>query len=509
MRTRKFIVNTLLLTFSSLIIRGIALSFQIYLSNRIGAAGIGLFQLIMSVYIFVVTLAVSGIRFAVCRIVAEEIGLENQGGIRPAVRRCLVYGLFFGCVSAVLLFIGAYRIGAVWVGDGRTVFSLRVLALSLPLISVSSVLSGYFTAVQRIIKSSSAQLLDNLVRIAAVMFLLTFIPADNLELACAAVCVGNVVGEILSVFLLFILYLFDVRRYRKSARSAVGMTKRILKLAMPLALSAYARTALGSLYHLLVPRGLQKSGASVNNSLAVYGVISGMVLPLILYPIAVFTSIAEMLVPDLTEAQVRGDKALVNRIVNKILSLSLLFSIGVAGVFYTFSGALGQLVYRSAEAGVYIKVFAPLVIIMYMDTVTDGMLKGLGQQMYSMYINILDAGLSAAMVFFLLPVYAVPAYIFTICFTEVFNFAFSIHRLSKIASINIPLKDILSPLFGIVGGVNFSLLALRLAGLELKPNALSITMHVVLSGAAYYFFLRAFSCLRKADVKAFAALFKA
>lgn len=509
MRTKKFIFNTLLLTFSSLIIRGIALSFQIYLSNKIGAAGIGLFQLIMSVYIFAVTLAVSGIRFAVCRIVSEEIGLNNHAGIRPAVRRCLAYGLFFGCISGFLLFILAYRVGALWVGDGRIVFSLRVLALSLPLISVSSVISGYFTAVQRIIKSSAAQLIDNLVRIAAVMFLLGFIPADNLELACAAVCVGNVVGEIVSVLLIIVLYLVDVRRYKRAKNMQGGMTVRILKLAMPLAMSSYARTALGSLYHLLVPRGLQKSGVSANSALAVYGVISGMVLPLILYPIAVFTSVAEMLVPDLTEAQVRGDKALVNRIVNRILSLSLLFSIGVAGVFYTFSGALGQLVYNNVDAGIYIKAFAPLVVIMYMDTVTDGMLKGLGQHMYSMYINIMDAGLSAAMVFFLLPVYAVPAYVFTIWFTEAFNFGFSLRRLSKVADIDIPLKDILLPIFSVVGGVNFSLLFMRIIGLPLIPSALSITMHVILSAAVYYFFLRVFSCLRKSDLRAFAALFKA
>jgi stage V sporulation protein B len=508
MRAKKFILNTLLLTISSLVIRGIGLAFQIYLSNKIGAAGIGLFQLIMSVYIFAVTLAVSGVRFAVCRIVSEEIGLGNHAGIRPAVRRCLIYGLSFGLLSGFLLFVGAYKIGTEWVGDGRIVFSLRVLALSLPLISVSAVMGGYFTAVQRIIKSSSAQLFENLVRIAVVMFLLSFIPANNLEYACAAVCVGNVAGELLSVFLMLILYLFDVRRYKKALKPLHGMTKRILKLAMPLALSAYARTALGSLYHLLVPRGLQKSGSSMNSALATYGTISGMVLPLILYPIAVFTSIAEMLVPDLTEAQVRGDKALVNRIVNKILSLSLLFSIGIAGVFYTFSSALGQAVYNSVEAGSYIRVFAPLVVIMYMDTVTDGMLKGLGQQMHSMYINIMDAGLSAAMVYFLLPVYAVPAYVFIIWFTEAFNFAFSLRRLSKVADIDVPLKDMLRPIFGIIGGVNFSLLIFRIIGMPLVPNAASIVLHMLVSAAVYYFFLRAFSCIQKSDLRAFAALFK-
>ncbi len=508
MRAKKFIMNTFLLTVTSLLIRGIGLYFQIYLSGKIGAAGIGLFQLIMSVYVFGVTLAVSGVRFAVCRIVSEEIGLENESAIRGAVRRCLVYALSFGLFSGFLLFAGAYRIGAVWVGDSRTVLSLRILALTLPLISVSAVMGGYFTAVQRIVKSSSAQLFENLVRIAAVMFLLNFIPSDNLEYACAAVSVGNLLGEVLSVLLMLVLYLLDVRRYRKSFVPLRGMTRRLLRLAMPLALSAYARTALGSLYHLLVPRGLQKSGASVNSSLAAYGTISGMVLPLILYPIAVFTSIAEMLVPDLTEAQVQGDKRLVKRIANRTFSLSLMFSIGICGVFFAYSGALGQLIYRSREAATYIKIFAPLVIIMYMDTVTDGMLKGLGQQMHSMFINILDAGLSVLLVYFLLPVYAVPAYIFTIWFTEAFNFALSLRRLSAVTEIEIPPKAVLRPLICIVGAVNFTLLLLRTLGLPLASEPLSLTLHILSTGIFYYMLLRAFSCVTKTDIKALVSLFK-
>lgn len=508
MRAKKFILNTLLLTISSLIIRGIGLYFQVYLSNKIGAAGIGLFQLIMSVYSFAVTFAVSGIRFAVCRIISEEIGHSNQGGIRPAVRRCLIYGLSFGTLACVILFSGAYTIGAVWVGDGRTVLSLRILALTLPLISISSVMGGYFTAVQRILKSSTAQIFENLVRVAVVMFLLKYVPSGNLEYACAAVSLGNLLGEILSELMLFILYLFDVHRYKRATSPQSGMTARILKLAMPLALSAYARTALSSLYHLLVPKGLQKSGASINNSLAAYGIISGMVLPVILFPIAVFTAIAEMLVPDLTEAQVKNDRSLMKRIINKIFNLSLVFSIGICGVFYAFSGALGQAVYHSAEAGAYIKIFAPLVIIMYMDTVTDGMLKGLGQQMHSMYINILDAGLSALMVYILLPLYAVPAYVFIIWFTETLNFALSMRRLTKVAEVEIPLRDILRPALSIIGAVNFSMLFMRFFGLALSPNPISITLHILLSALLYYVFLRISSGLSKSDVRAFAALFK-
>lgn len=508
MRAKRFVYNTLLLTIASLVIRAIGLSFQVYLSNKIGPAGIGLFQLIMSVQVLAVTFAVSGIRFAVCRLVSEEIGLDNPTGIRAAVKRCLIYALSFGLTAGAILFFGAYRIGAIWVGDGRTVLSLRILAFSLPLISLSSVMGGYFTAVQRIVKSSSAQIFENLIRIIAVMLLLRLVPLENLEYACAAVSVGNVLGEILSVALIMFLYFLDVRRYGSSKKKHRGMTRRMLNIALPLALSAYARTALGTLQHLLVPKGLQKSGASSEAALAAYGTISGMVLPVVLFPIAIFQSISEMLVPDLTDAQMRGDRALSNRIINRTLSICLFFSIGVFGIFFAYAKDLGFAVYHSAASGNLIRIFAPLVIVMYMDTVTDGMLKGLGQQMQSMTYNILDALLSVIMVYFLLPRYAVTAYVFTIFFTETFNFVLSIRRLSKIADVSIPLRDIALPFICIVGAVNFALLLLRLIGLPLSPVPLVIALHILLTLVLYYIFLRLMSCLTRSDIRRFAALFK-
>jgi len=508
MRAKRFIYNTLLLTIASLVIRGIGLMFQVYLSNKIGAEGIGLFQLIMSVQVLAVTFAVSGIRYAVCRLVSEEIGLDNPAGIRAAVKRCIGYALCFGSAACLILFFGAYRIGAIWVGDKRTVLSLRILAFTMPLIALSSVMGGYFTAVQRIVKFSSSQILEYLIRFFVVMLLLGLVPPGNLEYACAAVSVGNLLGEILSLAFVMTLYFFDVRRYGKARKKHPGMTGRMLRIALPMALSAYARTALGTLQHLLVPKGLQKSGASPETSLAAYGTISGMVLPVVLFPIAIFQSVSEMIVPDLTEAQMRGDSALCSRIVNRTLTICLFFSIGVFGVFFAFARELGLAVYKASAPGYFIRIFSPLVIVMYMDTVADGMLKGLGQQMHSMVYNIIDALTSVIMVYFLLPRYAVTAYVFTIFFTETLNFALTIKRLTKVVEVSVPLRDIVLPFLCIAGAVNFSLLLLRLIGLPISPAPLVIAVHMLLTLLLYYMLLRLFSCLTSSDVRLFAALFK-
>ena len=78
---RRLVLNTILLTGSSILMRCIGMAFQAWLVGRIGAAGIGLYQLVMSVELLCITFAVSGIRFAVTRLVSEEIGRGRPGGV--------------------------------------------------------------------------------------------------------------------------------------------------------------------------------------------------------------------------------------------------------------------------------------------------------------------------------------------------------------------------------------------------------------------------------------------
>ena len=142
----KFVYNTVILTASDLVMRCIGMAFQVWLAGCIGSAGIGLFQLVMSVGGFAMTFAISGVRFGTTRLVSEELGRGSTRGAVSAVWRCVVYALGFGLTACAFLFSKAEVIGFLWVGDARTVLSLRIMALELPFVALSSVLSGYFTA---------------------------------------------------------------------------------------------------------------------------------------------------------------------------------------------------------------------------------------------------------------------------------------------------------------------------------------------------------------------------
>jgi stage V sporulation protein B len=211
----------------------------------------------------------------------------------------------------------------------------------------------------------------------------------------------------------------------------------MLGVALPLAFSAYARSALSTLQNLLVPRGLKSAGLNADTALAGYGIIQGMVFPIVFFPACVVFALAELIVPELTEAQMAGKKEYISRSVSSLLRKCLLFSIVTAAFIFISADALGWLIYKSTEAGYYIRIISLLIPVMYMDIVTDGCLKGLGLMMWNMAYNIIDSLLGVILVVLLLPRWALNGYIAVIFITELVNFAMSMRRLGKVADIRL------------------------------------------------------------------------
>lgn len=433
MKRNTLMFNTALLTGSSLIMSLISMSFQVWLAGRIGTNGIGLYQLVLSVSMLCTCFAVSGIRFATTRLISEELGAEREGTVKSAMRRCFTYSAFFGLCAFVILFFIAEPVGFLWIGDARCVKSLRIMAYAMPFIAFSSVISGYFTACGRVWKPTLVHFIEQLISIALVAFFLSRTPAGDIEKNCAAVMLGTVCGDVISFVLMFGFYLSDRQCYVNSNRR-VHLTSRMLKTALPLAFSAYARSSLGALEHILVPRGLKASGMSADSALSGYGVIQGMVMPIISFPACLLMALSELIVPELTEAQMRGENSKIKKTVKDLIKKGLGYSLAAALLIFTFADILGTVIYHSPEVGRFLKLLAPLIPIMYTDMLVDGCLKGLGQQMWNMGINILDSLLGVILVWTLLPKGALSAYIGIIYFNECLNFALSVWRLRKLTA---------------------------------------------------------------------------
>ncbi|MHB1152003.1 MAG: oligosaccharide flippase family protein [Eubacteriales bacterium] len=508
-RIKTFALNVALLTMTTLVMRSIAVGFNVYISNKLGDAGMGLFTLIVSVYGFAVTLALSGVNLAATRLTAEAAGNESDISVRAGMRRCLVYGLSFGICSGLLLFAFSGPIGLHLLNDARTVGSLRVLSFSLPFISVSSAISGYFTAVRRVAKSASSQVVGQLIRIAGTAWLLSIFLPSGIGYACLAVSAGASLSEAAVCVYIYIMYLFDLKLHNKGIGTIEPhITRRLFGIAIPVALSTYVRSGLLTVEHLLIPFGLRKSGASGERSLATYGVLHGMVFPVVLFPMAFLTAFAGMLVPELAEAKVRGSLFRINYIVSRVFQITLLFAVGIAGFMMCFAADLGYTIYNNGEAGEFIRIIAPLIPVMYLDHATDGMLKGLGEQLYSMRVNIFDASLSCLLVWIVLPYTGIKGYVAIIFICEILNTALSIARLLSIVELRCKIfRWLVLPLLCIAGSASCVRLLFEFTHIVFDSRIVFFIFCTTLTALLYVIFLRLTNSLSGEDTRWIRSIF--
>ena len=467
-----FLKNTLLLTLTSLIMRTVGVYFNVYLTGRLGADGMGLFTLTGSVYGLAVTLATSAVTLASTRLVSEAIGESTDGKEREsgrilaAMKVCIGYSLFFGLLAGGVLFLFAPPIGRVVLSDARTIPSLQLLAISLPFIALTSALSGYFTAVRRVSKNAITMLFEQGLRIGSTMLLLTLFTSGGLEKACLWVVAGGVSGNLFSFLYCFVLYLLDLRKFHRGQgadpEELAPMRKKLLGIALPVAFSSYLRQGLVTLEHLLIPWGLKKKGDSQTGALATYGIMQGMALPVVMFPYAFLSPFCNLLIPEVAEKRAAGDVIGVQEITRKVFSFVLTMGIGTAGIFLCLSTELGRVVADSREASIYIRLLAPLVPIMYLDTAVDSILKGLDEQLFCMRVNLLDSALSVVVVLMLLPRVGIYGYIIEIFACELINASLSVMRLMQVLEVKLSPWIVLKPLLAIFGATTFSRLLFAL-----------------------------------------------
>lgn len=493
---RKLFHNTILLTVASFLMRTVSVSFNVYLTNRIGADGIGLFQLIFAVYSLAITFACSGVRLGSMRLIADENALGKRSD-RQIMQKCLLYALICSAATAAVLFFGADFIGTKWIKDARSISSLKILCASLPFVAMSASLNGYFTSVGKLVRYTAVQLLEQIFKITVTVIVLKRIITGNLEASCKAVTFGISAAEIFSLACSYTVYRFSSE---KSEHSETSIIKKLLKISVPDAVGSEMRSILMTVEHLLIPSGLRKSGAEPQAALASYGVIHGMSLPLVLYPSALLSSLSGLMIPELSAHHISGSKTRISYIISRVLHMTLVFSIGTAGIMYFNAERLSQAVYGNTDASFYIQILSPLIPIMYADMSVDGILKGLDQQMSCMRYNIIDASLCVILVYFLVPVFAVKGYIIVVFVSECVNFFLSFRRLTVVSEVKVELfKDLVIPLLCVMSAGMFKRIVFGLLSFNLNAKA-SAASEIIFSVLCYCTLLVVFRSIDNEEV---------
>ena len=276
MRKRNlFLVNGLILTFTTLIMRIIGLVFNMYIANKIGSEAIGIFSLLMTIYSFAIILSTSGIGTACTCIVSEEFAKHNYLNGLKAVKTCCIFSILSSIIISIITILFAPIISSTLLKNSISNIPIYCISLGLPLISISSVINGYFSSVEKPYKSAISQILEIFVKI-IFTFLLFHRNKDisNIESVCTILILADVISELFSFVLNIGFYIIDTRKYINKRYLPMQMKKRIFFIAFPISITSCIRSGLSSLKQFLIPARLVLSGMTYSLAVSNYGLIS-------------------------------------------------------------------------------------------------------------------------------------------------------------------------------------------------------------------------------------------
>lgn len=419
-RKNSLITGTIILTLTGFASRFIGFFYRIFLSRVFGAEGMGIYQLTSPVLALTFSLTVAGMQTAISKYVAGETISKNY---RYSFTH-LFTGFIISMTLSVLCMVGIYcyadKIALFFLMEERTAPLLRIIAFSIPMATVHSCINGYFYGIRKTIVPSACQLSEQLVRVGSVYAIYYICLQKGYAPTISFAVVGLVIGEAASMIVSLIavkahfshvipqnygsLLSFQVLPFFSAARN-------LMQVAVPLSLNRVIINFLQSVESIFIPNRLMVYGYDQTASLSVYGILTGMSMPLLFFPGAITNSVCVLLLPLVSEADAGGNKQAIKKAVHKSVLYGFLLG-AVFTVFFLSGGKfLGNLLYQNELAGKFIMILSFLCPLMYIASTLNSILNGMGKTGLTFLYSIISLFVRLAFVFFAVPVFGINGYL--------------------------------------------------------------------------------------------------
>ena len=416
---KSFTSGALILIVSGLIVRAMGFIYRIYLSNLIGAEGMGLFQLIFPLYSLIILTLTSGISISVSRMVAEELAKNHHANLR----RIMIYGLQIvvsvSIAVALVCFAYADFISNSILKDWRTYYSLVLLIPCIPIIAAASALKGYFYGIQEMIPTAISQIVEQIVRIGFVMLTASWFLEAGLEYACAVATFGTALGEIANLIVLYSTYRFGKQKIGKSIQRSLPIKKKkvykeLIVTSMPISFSRFITSALGAVETILIPARLMAGGLSHHLAMEAFGKLVGMAMPLVFFPTVITSGLATALVPAISKSVSTKSFKAANYKISRSIQLTLALGIMFTVIFSCYPNQISNVIYRKDKIGGTLYLLSFTCVFLYLQQILIGILNGLGLQTISLWNSLIGSILRIGFVYYYIPIYGIRGYIWGI-----------------------------------------------------------------------------------------------
>ncbi len=434
MSKKLFIKGTLLLTFAGLLSRLIGFFYRIFLSHTIGAHGLGIFQLVLPLQLLVMSVCASGIQTAISRLTASETTLGNSRQAGDYFIMGTLFSVTFSLIFSWILYNHADFWAIQILKESQTAPLIQILSFSIPLSTFHTCVNSYYFGQKKAGFPAGVQLLEQTFRVGGCYLLYLILMSQKRPVTPLIALGGNLIGETASFFIsLFAvsMHLNKIHYTFLHIKNPVHILKNLFRLSIPLTLNKILLTILSSMEVILIPARLQMSGLNSKDAISIYGVFTGMALPLILFPATITNSAAVMLLPSITELQTLGYQKRIQYVIRQIFKYCLLLGGFCMILFLFFGNFLGVFLFHSRTAGIYIHTMSYICPFLYLNTTLTSVLNGLGKSGTCLIHSIISISIRVCFVLFAIPRFGIRGYLYGILCGELVLTLLHIYVLSE------------------------------------------------------------------------------
>ncbi len=396
--------NTSIVTGLSIAERGLGFLYRIVLSRYVGAEGLGLYQVAHSILFLLMTVCTGGIPVTLSRMIAKNKAQKDEGGEQAVLTAGLTLSLLFALPLCLIFGLFGDKMPFLF-SDMRSFEIFKILLVGLCFACVYAVIRGYFWGNKKFLTASLLEMSEEIVMVLVGVSLLRGVasPLDGGKKAAWAMASADILSCVFAVVCL----LFSGGRL-KNPKPAL---KPLFRGAVPITSVRASGSLVSSAVAVILPAMLVRAGIGEGDALALFGVVSGMVMPVLMIPSTLIGSLALVLVPELSQDYYeRNEERLKNNILRG-LKFSLLISCALIPLFFVLGEDLGRLAFSNAYAGNMISKSCFILLPMSLTMISTSMLNSIGFEKQTFTFFFLGAAALLLCILFLPAVCGVYAYV--------------------------------------------------------------------------------------------------
>ena len=407
----RLLKGTIILTAAGLITRLIGFGYRIFLSGTLGETNLGIYQMIFPIYSLAFTIYAAGIQTAVSQIISHEPKKEHAGIIKGG----LFLSFFLALLLSLLLFWNVDVVSTRFLGVYDTAPLLRILCFLFPFCGVSAVINGYFYGINAARMPAIAQIIEQLFRVGFVIAISFFVLSGHAS-AALAVC-GLVAGEV-AAHIFNVIQLLKQLSFAEILKSRMKL-KNIFFVSLPLSSNKLIIALLGSIESVLIPVMLVKYGMDENSALAVFGILTGVVLPFVMFPGTLTNSLSVLLLPAISHASGKDQLYRVRHTSQITCQYSLLLGVVTSCLFLVYGMDIGGKLFHSDNAGKLLMAAAFFCPFLYVSTTLGSIINGLGKTGTTFLNTIIGLGVRILFLIFVTPRQGIYGYLLGMLLSQI------------------------------------------------------------------------------------------